>query len=104
MTESALIGGILLALGSRTDCRVWRQNTGRLPDRYGRWITFGVPGCPDILGVLRPSGRLISIEVKTATGRLRPEQIAFRDMLVSHGALYILARSIDDAVRAVEAA
>jgi len=95
--------GVLIALGSRPDCRVWRNNTGKLPDRFGRWISFGLKGSADILGILR-GGRFLAIETKTPAGRLRPEQIAFRTMIVGHGGLYVLARSVEDAVNAVEAA
>jgi hypothetical protein len=104
MSETILMQSILLALGCRPDCRVWRQNTGRLPDpRTGRWISFGLKGSADILGILR-GGRFLAIETKTPTGRLRPEQVAFRDMVTSLGGLYVVARSVEDAVLAVEGA
>ncbi len=101
--ESVLLAQILLALGSRPDCRAFRNNVGKLPDpRTGRWVTFGLaPGAPDIICIVR-GGRFIGIEVKTPTGKLRPDQEAFRDMLQSLGATYVVARSVDDAVRAVE--
>jgi hypothetical protein len=103
--ESVLLAQILLALGSRPDCRVFRNNVGKLPDpRSGRWVTFGLaPGAPDIVCVLR-GGRFMGIEVKTPTGRLRPEQEAFRDMLLNLGADYVVVRSVEDAVQAVEGA
>jgi hypothetical protein len=101
--ESDLLQRVLLALGSRPDCRLWRNNTGKLPDpRFGRWVSFGLKGSADILGILR-GGRFLAIETKTATG-LRPEQRAFRDMVTAMGGLYVVARSVDDAVGAVEAA
>ncbi len=104
MTESALLNQILLALGSRSDCRVWRNNTGRLLNpRSGRWISFGLKGSADIFGVLR-GGRFLAIEVKTPLGRLRPEQECFREMVESLAGLYVVARCVEDAVRAVERA
>ena len=101
--ESVLLAQILLALGSRPDCRVFRNNVGKLPDpRSGRWITFGLaPGAPDIICIVR-GGRFIGIEVKTATGRLSPAQLSFRDMLLNLGADYVVARSVADAIRAVD--
>ena len=102
MSETELLQRTLLALGSHPDCRVWRNNTGRLPDpRNGRWISFGLKGSADILGIIK-GGRFLAIETKTPTGRLRPEQVAFRTMVTAMGGLYVLARSTDDAISAVE--
>lgn len=104
MSETAILQGVLLALGSRPDCRVWRNNTGKLPDpRSGRWVSFGLKGSADILGLLR-GGRFLAIETKTPAGRLRPEQLAFQRMVESLGGLYVIARSVSDAVSAVEGA
>lgn len=101
--ESEILAEVLLAVGSRPDCRVWRANTGAARTREGRLIRFGMKGQADILG-LCAGGRLLAIEVKTATGRLRPEQEAFRDLVVRFGGLWILARSAEDAVAQLEAA
>lgn len=102
MIETALVQSILLALGSRDDCRVWRNNTGKLPDpRTGRWVTFGLRGSADILGLLR-GGRFLAVECKTRTGRLSPEQCSFRDMVLRLGGCYVVARSVEDAVNAVD--
>jgi hypothetical protein len=104
VSEMVLLQKVLLALGSRPDCRCWRQNTGRLPDpRTGRWVSFGLKGSADILGILK-GGRFLAVETKVPGGRLRPEQLAFCHMLTSFGGLYIVARSVEDAVRAVEEA
>lgn len=104
MSESDVMQSILLALGSRPDCRLWRNNTGRLLNpKSGRWVAFGLKGSADILGILQ-GGRFLAIETKTPAGRLRPEQIAFRRMVEGLGGLYVVARSVDDAVTAVEAA
>lgn len=53
---------------------------------------------------LQPFGRLVAIEVKSATGRLTREQQVFREVIEAFGGLYILARAVADAVGAVEAA
>ena len=103
-SESALLAQVLLALGSRPDCRVWRCNTGRLLNpQSGRWISFGLKGSADILGILR-GGRFLAIETKTPEGRLRPEQRAFRGMILTFGGVYVVARSVADAVAGVEGA
>src|SRR5262245_20432134 len=50
---------------------------------------------PDISAVIK-SGRLLAIEVKSATGRFKPGQPEMLAALVKAGALVIVARSIDD--------
>ena len=43
-------------------------------------------------------GLFFSIEVKTATGRQRPEQKQWQSAIEAAGGCYILARSVDDAL------
>lgn len=99
--ETAIMQRILLALGAHPACRIWRMNTGALPDQHGRLIRFGVPGMADIIGLLRPSGRFLAIEVKTPTGRQSEQQRSFQRMVEAAGGLYVLARSVEEAVQAV---
>lgn len=47
-------------------------------------------------------GRVVFIEVKTAAGRLSEDQKRFRDDLLRAGGTYILARSVEDAERALK--
>lgn len=79
----------------------WRANTGaaKLGDRY---VRFGEKGQPDILGILPPNGRLLCVECKSATGRLRESQSAWLERAGAAGALCVVARSVDvlmDALR-----
>lgn len=104
MREVEIQQAILLALGARTDLRVWRNNVGVAVGANGRPIRFGVPGSADICGLLAPSGRFLGIEVKAPGGRLRPDQEAWGAMVQRFGGLYVVARSVEDAVRAVDAA
>lgn len=78
---------------AQPDAIFWRQNTGaaRAGDRL---IRFGVPGQADITGVVR--GRRVDIEVKTETGRQSGDQRAYQSRITSAGAIYVLARSLDD--------
>lgn len=100
MTEAQLQREILLVYGSRPGLRLWRANAGRalVPTANGglRPIQVNLPGCPDLIGFLAPSGRFVGIEVKAPAGRLRPAQGAFRDALVAAGGVYIVARSLSD--------
>lgn len=104
MSESKLVAEVLIALGARADCRVWRSNSGVAKNRAtGAFVRFGVPGQGDVSGILR-GGRRLEIELKTPRGRQSEEQLAFQQMIERFGGLYVLARSVDDAVAAVEGA
>lgn len=64
------------------------------------WKNFGGPmgakGVPDILGIFK--GRLLGIEVKTATGKLSPEQERFIQNINDAGGIGFMARSVDDVI------
>lgn len=75
----------------------WRANTGGAQTSRG-YIKFGLPGQADILGLAGPNGRLIAIELKTETGRQSKEQKAFQAQIETAGGLYILARSLGEAL------
>ena len=109
--ETTLQQQIRLAVGTRSDLRLFRNQVGSLPDpRTGRLVTFGLArGSADLIGwrtvVVTPDmvGQRLavftSIEVKTATGRLRPEQQAWLGVVRSAGGVAGVARSVPDALR-----
>jgi hypothetical protein len=101
-SESEVLASVLLALGSRTDVRVFRANTGMA--RYGDMVVrYGVPGQADITGIL-PDGRRLEIECKTLVGRLSKQQQAFQRMIERFNGLYLVARSAADALSQLQAA
>ncbi len=57
------------------------------------------PGFPDL--VVIAEGRLMLMEVKSATGRLSEAQEAFRDLMLGQGVPWALVRSVDDALGAL---
>ena len=57
-------------------------------------------GISDLIAV--KDGITIFVEVKTPTGKLRPEQMSFMEQIQNHGAKYIIARSLDDIREAVK--
>ena len=63
-----------------------------------RFIRFGWPGCPDVLGQLK-DGRLLGVEVKAKTGRLRPEQTIFLERIRGAGGVAFVARDLRDVLR-----
>jgi hypothetical protein len=95
---------IHLAIGSRSDCRLWRVNVGTAITDRGQWMSFGLPGMADLAGILRCGeiGVALFIEVKSGKGRLSPQQKRFRDMAVAFGACYVEARSVEDAITGIE--
>jgi hypothetical protein len=108
--EQVLQQRLLLRFGSLPDLRIWRSNTGvawqpitpaarkafvdlrqRMAGGF-RPVTYGVEGQTDIMGVLAPRGRAVGIEVKAEDGRTSPAQDRWRDMIVKHGGIYVLAK------------
>jgi hypothetical protein len=97
---------ILSTLGSRPDlAMIWRNNTGKARSLHDPnvVVSFGVPGSPDIIGFLR-NGRFLGIEVKAARGNQSEQQRRFQARCEQMGGLYVLARSVDDAMTAVSKA
>ena len=96
--EAAALVEVLKAL--RTHPAVaWaeRMNTGAA--KIGnRFIRFGWPGCPDVLGQLK-DGRLLGVEVKAQAGRLRPEQALFLERIRCAGGVAFVARDLRDVLR-----
>lgn len=89
---------ILERLGGRSDIRLWDAATGYALS-FGdeqRVLHFGVNGQADLTGIL-PNGRRLEVEVKTPRDKLRPDQLNFREMILSRGGLYIVARTADEA-------
>jgi len=98
MKESDVQKLIMLAL-SDAGCLIFRNNVGVLKNQAGIPIKFGLcVGSSDLIGVT-PAGKFIAIEVKTATGRVRPEQTRFIDAVRSRGGIAGIARSPADALR-----
>jgi hypothetical protein len=107
--ETEIQQHIRLALGTRPDLRLFRNNTGSLPDpRTGRPVQFGLArGSADLIGLrtvtITPEmvGQRVavftSIEVKTSTGRATPEQQNWLHMVRRAGGIAGVARSVRDA-------
>ena len=115
-SETHLQQEIRLAVGTRPDLRLYRNNCGSLPDpRTGRLVTFGLArGSADLIGwrtiTVTPDmvgtrlAVFCSIEVKTSTGRLTPQQRHWLDAVHRAGGIAGIARSVGDALRIVTSA
>lgn len=74
---------------------MWRNNTGGLYDKHGRFIRYGLcNGSSDLIGVWR--GKFVAIEVKTHKGRLSDEQERFLGWVREKGGIAFVARSPED--------
>jgi hypothetical protein len=106
--EQPILKRILLAC-SRGRSRLWRNNVGQLQDARGQWVRYGVanPGGSDLIGwnsvEITPDmvGCRVAIftafEVKSAKGRVRPEQQAFIDNVKAAGGIAGVVRSVEEA-------
>lgn len=111
-SETEIQQRVRLAVGSLPGIRLWRNNSGKLPDpRTGRWVQFGVasPGGSDLIGyrsvTITPDmvGTTVAIftaiEIKTATGRATPAQRNFIDHVRRAGGIAAIVRSTAEALR-----
>lgn len=128
MTANDLTARLLIEIPREfPGARVWRRNVGKgigldtvkravgllragqivaaVEILQHRPVAFGVPGEPDIDGIM-PIGRYgvrVGIEVKVGADRLRDDQMAFRDMLLRAGGIFVLARSVEQAIKDLRA-
>ena len=107
MSEQHIQQHIRLAC-STGPVRLFRNNTGVLKDQHGRPVSFGLcKGSADLIGwttrtitaemVGQQVAVFTSIEVKTPTGRLRPEQRQWLSAVGAAGGIAGVARSVADA-------
>lgn len=84
-------------------CEVFRANVGVFR-RGERFVSTGLPkGFPDLFGFRRSDGKMFLIEVKNVKGRLSKEQKLFGDLMKKQNVLYGVARSVEDALKIVNA-
>jgi len=107
--ETIIQQRIRLELGREPSLRLFRNNTGSLPDpRTKRPVQFGLcKGSADLIGwkqvtitpdmVGQQMAVFASIEVKTPTGRLTPEQSNWLSVVQAAGGVAGVARSVEDA-------
>ena len=101
--EAAALVEVLKALNAHPAVS-WceRMNSGAAR-MGGRFVRFGFKGCPDVIGQLN-DGRLLGVEVKAPTGRLRPEQAFFLERVRESGGVAFMARDCRDVLRELDRA
>lgn len=100
-SEHQIQSEIMLAL-SRHGCTVIRTNAGKVKTADGQTVALAPKGWPDITGFRKLDGRMLLVEVKNERGRLRPEQIKFKNFIKQYPVLYGVCRSAEDAIKLVE--
>ncbi len=109
-SESSLLNEVIATFGCGKNFRIARNNTGtgkycsqcdRLHKmeghRYDRVVDYGVPGAPDVLGILGPDGRMFGIETKSESGRVAPKQVRYHAMVERFGGRVCVVRSVEEA-------
>ena len=102
MNETTIQNKIRLALGSRADVRLFRNHVGVVKDERGRVHSFGLrKGSADLIGWVRIAhiAVFLSIEIKTAKGKLRPEQQQWRKNVNESGGIAFVARNEEEALK-----
>lgn len=84
-------------------CEVFRANVGVFR-RGDRFVNTGLPkGFPDLFGFRKSDGKMFLIEVKNVKGRLSKEQKEFGKRMEEQNVLYGVARSVEDALKIINA-
>ena len=108
--ETILQQNIRLALGTKSNIRLFRNETGKLPDpRTGQWVQFGLAkGSSDLIGfkTIKVTPEMIgqdlavftSIEVKTNSGQLSKYQHNWLQAVKKAGGIVGVARNVKDAL------
>ena len=101
MTEQDIQNLIRVAL--TPIATVFRINTGKVKTHDGRFFSSGTPkGFSDLCGHRKSDGKMFFIEVKTPTGKLRPDQEHFLKQMSQYPVITGVARSAQEAVDIVE--
>lgn len=99
--EASIQDSIRVAL-AQAGYIVFRTNVGKVKTADGRFFDTGLPtGFPDLMGYKPENGRIFFIEVKTAIGHRRKDQINFANGLRNKNVIYGVCRSAEEAVTIV---
>lgn len=91
------------ALGVMPDLVIFRNQSGAV-EVNGQWQRYGLTkGASDLIGLVKPSGRMFCCEVETPHVRKSKEhkesQLLFRKLINRFGGYACRARSVDEAER-----
>lgn len=91
-----------IRLGTADIAVLFRNNTGRLQDKSGRLVQFGLcKGSSDLIGWRHSDAKFIGLEIKLPGKKPTPEQINFITAIRKNGGLAGVATSVDEARRVI---
>ena len=99
LSEAQIQRQIMDYLNANPKVFAWRQNTMGVPLGNGKYRPAPFKGVSDIIGVMKPSGQVLAIEVKSQTGKLNKDQSHFLDSVRRAGGIAIVATSVGDVER-----
>ena len=80
---------------SRLGALIWRNNVGKLQDKTGRWVTYGLcVGSADLIGIYR--GKFLAIEIKMPGKKTTKEQEIFLQAIRNNGGIAGVVHSPED--------
>lgn len=97
MKESALVQQVITYLRYKGH-KVFRMNAGAIftgPENRRR-VQLAPPGCPDIIGWQKGTGRFIGVECKVGRNKRTELQEQFARDMEADGCIYILAYDLKD--------
>jgi hypothetical protein len=98
--ESVALTQIRLALGDQPGVILWRNSTGVARAASGHHVRYGLAvGSADLIGIV--DGRFVALEVKSDSGRLRPEQELYLELVRKHGGFAAVVRDGAEALAAI---
>src|SRR3990167_9865354 len=96
MSEANELTNKILDFLYRQKCYGWRSSSTVLFDpKLGKFRMSSKVGVSDVLAILPPAGKLLAIEIKIGTDRLRPEQIGFFRNVENVGGLTFVAKDFE---------
>jgi hypothetical protein len=97
MTETDIQNNIRIALSAHGVC--FRMQSGNFTTDRGMRVKIGVTGMSDLLFI--GQGYIAWIEVKTPTGRIKPEQLNFISEMKKLGHRAGIVRSVNEALELI---
>lgn len=94
-----LVNAVLKEYGSNPNVRIWKNATGVARTLNGddnNFIKFGLVGSSDIIGIWKPTGKILCFEIKTGTAKQTQTQKNFEKMISDFGGVYVLVRQLSD--------
>ena len=99
--EIDIQNSIRLALSGK--CVIFRANVGVFSTADGRTVSTGLPkGFSDLFGYRKSDCKAVFIEVKTAKGKVRPQQEQFLNAMKNYGAIAGVCRSAEEALKLID--